>query len=54
MKTERVDADLPIVTTTNEHLAMRLGHALENAFAGKVRYGFSHENKLVRVRWHRD
>ena len=54
MKTERVDRDLLIVSTTNEHLAMRLGHALEKAFAGKVRYGFSHENKLVRVRWHRD
>jgi hypothetical protein len=54
MKTERVDKDLVIVSTTDEHLAMRLGHALEKAFAGKVRYGFSHENKLVRVRWHRD
>jgi hypothetical protein len=54
MKTERVDKDLLIVSTTNEHLAMRIGHALEKAFAGKVRYGFSHENKLVRVRWHRD
>lgn len=54
MKTEPVDKDLLIVSTTNEHLAMRLGHALEKAFAGKVRYGFSHENKLVRVRWHRD
>lgn len=54
MKTERVDEDLIIVSTTDEHLALRLGHALERAFAGKVRYGFSHENKLVRVRWHRD
>jgi hypothetical protein len=54
MKTESVDKDLLIITTTNEHLALRLGHALEKAFSGKVRYGFSHENKLVRVRWHRD
>jgi len=54
MKTEQVADDLLVVTTTNEHLALRLGHALESAFAGKVRYGFSHENKLVRVRWHRD
>jgi hypothetical protein len=54
IKTVRVDVDLLMLSTTDEHLALRLGHALEKAFAGKTRYGFSHENKLVRVRWRRD
>jgi len=42
------------VTTTTEHLAQRLGHALEKAFDGDVNYDFSHENKLTRVSWQRD
>lgn len=42
------------VTTTTEHLAQRLGHAIEKAFDGKVRYDFSHENKLAHVWWERD
>jgi predicted nucleic acid-binding Zn-ribbon protein len=43
-----------VIATTTEHLAQRLGHALEKAFEGEVRYDFSHENKLARVYWHRD
>lgn len=43
-----------IVSTTTEHLAQRLGHALEKAFGGNVDYDFSHENKLARVSWKRD
>lgn len=42
------------VTTTTEHLAKRLGQALQKAFGGNVRYDFSHENKLARVYWRRD
>ena len=42
------------LSTTTEHLAQRLGHALEKAFDGKVDYDFSHENKLARVSWRRD
>jgi len=42
------------VTTTTEHLAQRLGHAVEKAFGGEVEYNFSHENKIARVSWHRD
>ncbi len=42
------------LTTTTEHLAQRLGHALEKAYDGDVRYDFSHENKLARVYWKRD
>ena len=42
------------VTTTTEHLAQRLGHALKKAFDGEVHYDFSHENKLARVSWQRE
>lgn len=42
------------VSTTTEHLAQRLGHALQKAFGGSTRYDFSHENKLARVNWSRD
>ena len=42
------------VTTTTEHLAQRLGRALEKAFSGDVLYDFSHENKLARVKWRRE
>ena len=41
------------ISTTTEHLAQRLGHALEKAFAGQTQYDFSHENKLARVKWQR-
>ena len=43
-----------IVTTTTEHLAKRLGRAIEKACSGEVRYDFSHENKMARVYWERD
>ena len=49
---EETDEQL-LVKTTTEHLAQRLGHALEKAFDGVVRYDFSHENKLARVYWER-
>ena len=42
------------LTTTTEHLAQRLGHALEKAFGGSIRYRFGHEDKLARVWWRRD
>jgi hypothetical protein len=43
-----------LVTTTSEHLAIRLGRALEKTFNGRLLFGFSHENKLAHVWWHRD
>jgi predicted Fe-S protein YdhL (DUF1289 family) len=52
MSWEDADGQL-VVKTTTEHLAQRLGHALEKAFDGEVRYDFSHENKLARVYWER-
>jgi hypothetical protein len=42
------------ITTTTEHLAQRLGHALKKAFDGEARYDFSHENKVAHVYWRRD
>jgi hypothetical protein len=42
------------VTTTTEHLAQRLGHAVQKAFGGDVQYNFSHEDKISRVSWQRD
>ena len=54
MEFKRGDGHKLTVTTTTEHLAQRLGHALEKAFSGSVDYDFSHENKLARVSWRRD
>lgn len=42
------------ITTTTEHLAQRLGHAVEKAYDGTIRYDFSHENKLAHVWWQRE
>jgi hypothetical protein len=50
----REESDCLTVTTTTEHLAQRLGHALEKAYDGETSYDFSHENKLGRVSWRRD
>ena len=54
MRWEGVRGHELALSTTTEHLAQRLGHALEKAFGGEVRYDFSHENKVARVDWRRD
>ena len=54
MEFKRGDGHKLTVCTTTEHLAQRLGHAVEKAFGGSVHYDFSHENKLARVSWRRD
>ena len=54
MEFKRGDGHKLTVSTTTEHLAQRLGQALEKAFDGSVHYDFSHENKLARVTWRRD
>lgn len=41
------------LTTTNPHLAQRLGRAVARAYAGAARYDFSHENQVARVSWQR-
>jgi len=53
MKFKRGEDHKLTVSTTTEHLAQRLGCALEKAFGGHTRYDFSHENKLARVNWER-
>jgi hypothetical protein len=53
MKWNRGEDHKLTVTTTTEHLAQRLGRALEKAFGGATNYDFSHENKLARVTWQR-
>jgi hypothetical protein len=42
------------ITTSTEHLVERLGHAVQNAYGGKMDYGFSHEDKIARGTWRRD
>jgi hypothetical protein len=42
-----------LLTTSTEHLAHRLGRALEQRFGGKVHHGFSNNNKLALVWWRR-
>lgn len=53
LELEERDGHKLTVTTTTEHLAQRLGHAVEKAFGGEVQYTFSHENKIARVSWQR-
>ena len=50
---ESLDGGGLLVTTATGHLAERLGRALEKAYDGAVHYGFSHENKLAHIWWHR-
>jgi hypothetical protein len=54
MRWEKDEHERLTIATTTEHLAQRLGHALEKAFSGEVRYDFSHDNKLAHVYWRRD
>jgi hypothetical protein len=54
MEWQRDDSRKLTVTTTTEHLAQRLGNALEKAYGGNTHYDFSHENKLARVNWQRE
>lgn len=42
-----------LVTTTTEHLAHRLGRALEKTLGGELHHGFFHSNKLAFVWWRR-
>lgn len=54
MDWKRGDGHKVTISTTTEHLAQRLGHAVEKAFGGTADYDFSHENKLARVSWQRN
>lgn len=54
MELSKADGKGIQVKTTTDHLAQRLGHAIEKAYDGKLHISFSHENHLTRVSWHRD
>ncbi|MBZ0160904.1 BCAM0308 family protein [Candidatus Methylomirabilis sp.] len=41
------------ITTTDEKLAQRIGRELHKACGGTVAYGWSHNNKYLRVQWER-
>jgi len=41
------------ITTTDEKLAQRIGRELRKACGGTVSYGWSHNNKFLRVEWKR-
>jgi len=53
MGVTREGADL-VVTTTDMHLARRLGEALEKSFKGDAKYRYAREDNLLRVDWRRD
>jgi len=41
------------ITTTDVHMAHRLGEAVRSAFQGDLEVKYSHDEHLVRVRWTR-
>lgn len=54
MDFDREDDEMLTVSTTTKQMAMRLGHAVEAAYGGIVNCGFSHDQELARVWWHKD
>jgi NMD protein affecting ribosome stability and mRNA decay len=42
-----------VVTTTDSHLARRIGHALRGAFKGELESRYNKEDNLLRVTWRR-
>ena len=44
---------LLLVTTTDPHLARRIGEALHHAYKGELDYHYNKEEKLLRVVWRR-
>jgi len=43
-----------VIMTTNERLAQRLGSVLKRAYRGTLQFQWSHQDRFVRVNWHRD
>jgi hypothetical protein len=50
---EYLEGEGLLITTPTERLVQRLGEAIEKAYDSDVHYGFSPEEKLARVWWHR-
>jgi hypothetical protein len=46
-------ADGLLVTTTDTHLARRIGDALYDAYKGELKYRYSKDDRLLRVTWRR-
>jgi hypothetical protein len=53
MSIEEIEDALEI-KTTYEHLARRIGEAVNSAFKGELKISYPEEEKYVRVRWFRD
>jgi hypothetical protein len=47
-------ADRTVVSTTDLHLARRIGEAVQRAFHGKLVVKYSEDESAVRVYWHKD
>jgi len=47
------DAKGMIVTTTDTHLARRIGEALHDAYKGELEFHYNKEQNLLRVHWTR-
>ncbi len=50
----KVDDDRIEVSTTYEHLARRIGEAVNSAYKGEITLQYAEGEKLVRVHWRRD
>ena len=47
-------ADKTVITTTDLHLARRIGDAVQSAFHGKLEIKYSKDESLVRVYWSKE
>ena len=47
------DAEGTVVTTTDPHLARRIGDALHDAYKGELEYHYNKDENLLRVAWTR-
>lgn len=50
MNIEETDGAV-LVTTTDIHLARRLGEALHHAYQGELEYHYNPDENLLRVHW---
>lgn len=48
------EADKTVITTTDLHLARRIGDAVQSAFHGKLEIKYSKDESLVRVYWSKE
>ena len=53
MKIDTQDAGL-LITTTDIHLARRIGEAVHHAYAGELEYHYEEDENRLRVKWVRE